>query len=791
LWQSGTVVDIGASFPVGTRSIPEAINNLGQVAIRLVDGGSTRAWVWQNGIIRAVDPFGGETHPMGIDPLGRVLGMGSPTPGVYSHAFRWDDGQTTDLSPSGPCCGVYAKSGNSAGDAVGSAPIGTGPDNYRAVLFHQGTMTSLESHVQGTLEAAGWKYLTDGAAINESGEIAGYGLLNNGETHAFLLKPVPPDTTPPTASICPIGPQVVGNNCSAVVALDGTCSSDPDNDPLTYTWTGPFGTVTGPNPTATLPKGIHAITLTVDDGEGGTATDTVVVTVVDQTPPTINIWPDPKTIYVGVATSTAMPDLTGDVRATDNCTAASALAISQTPASGTQIVIGTTDVIIRVEDASGNAASTTTTVTVSSATAVKLNDSTGNPIAGGVVQFYSGSWQSFGVTGADGTAVKQIPFGNYTFRMNWAGRSNDKVQNVATAPLVTFQTVNAVVQLRDSSEAPLDTGMAQYYGSSWTAIGTTSGGQVSRELLPGTYGFRMSYAGISNDKAQNIAADPTVIFRTTNVAVLLKDSSGASLDPGMVQYHGNSWLSFGATAGGLVSRELLPGNISFRMTYGGFSQDKQQNTLLNPALVFQTVRITAQLLDSMGSPLDPGTVQYYASAWNAFGTTTGGQVQKELLPGTYSFRMAYAGFSQDKQQNVGANPLVVFQTVLVSVQLADRAGNPLDTGNAQYYASAWNQFGTTSGGQTQRELLPGTYSFRMSYAGGSIDKVQNVGSTPVVRFQTGKVWSASGTCTSYYAGAWRTFINGMELLPISYPFRFTGYPQTNYLIAAGPTTSIY
>lgn len=75
------------------------------------------------------------------------------------------------------------------------------------------------------------------------------------------------------------------------VTLNGTGSSDPDDDPLTFTWTGPFpeggGTVTGPTPIVTLPLGVHTITLTVDDGNSGTDTDAVEITIEDTTPPEV------------------------------------------------------------------------------------------------------------------------------------------------------------------------------------------------------------------------------------------------------------------------------------------------------------------------------------------------------------------------------------------------------------------------------------------------------------------------------------------------------------------------
>jgi hypothetical protein len=77
------------------------------------------------------------------------------------------------------------------------------------------------------------------------------------------------------------------DSCRAVVALDGGASSDADGDPLTFTWTGPFGTVSGAAASVSLPAGTHVIALTVEDGRGGSSSDTLIVTVIDATPPAI------------------------------------------------------------------------------------------------------------------------------------------------------------------------------------------------------------------------------------------------------------------------------------------------------------------------------------------------------------------------------------------------------------------------------------------------------------------------------------------------------------------------
>jgi YD repeat-containing protein len=443
------------------------------------------------------------------------------------------------------------------------------------------------------------------------------------------------------------------------------------------------------------------------------------------------------------------------------------------------------------QEKSQNIASNPTVVFQTIRATVELRDSTGTFMDTGNVQYYSGGWRDIGST-SGGQVTKELLPGSYTFSMNYAFARQEKAQNIASNPTVVFQTISATVQLKNSTGILMDTGTVQYYSGGWRDIGSTSGGQVSKELLPGSYTFSMNYAYARREKSQNVATNPTVVFQTTRVTVGLRDSANSLIDTGTVQYYSGGWRDIGSTLGGQVTKELLPGSYTFSMNYAFARQEKAQNIASNPTVVFQTISATVQLKNSTGILMDTGTVQYYAGGWRDISSTSGGQVSKELLPGSYTFSMTYAYARQEKSQNVGSNPTVIFQTTRVTVQLKDSTGVLIDNEVVQYYAGGWRDIGSTSGGQVSKELLPRSYTFSINYAYARQEKLQNVGTDPAVVFQTGQVHSDSNSCTRYYAGGWRMFVQDMELLPLAYTFRFNDTTlDTPYTIMIGTLNHIH
>lgn len=153
----------------------------------------------------------------------------------------------------------------------------------------------------------------------------------------------------------------------AEVTLDGSGSSDPDNESLTYSWDGPFGAASGVMTNVTIPLGTHIITLTADDGNGGSSTDTVTIEVGDTTAPVVSA---PPNITIPATGPTTPVDLEAD----GNATATDEVGVTSgpTPDNTGPFALGVHVVNWTASDAAGNMGSAPQTVSITPANSLPI-----------------------------------------------------------------------------------------------------------------------------------------------------------------------------------------------------------------------------------------------------------------------------------------------------------------------------------------------------------------------------------------------------------------------------------
>ena len=85
-----------------------------------------------------------------------------------------------------------------------------------------------------------------------------------------------------------------------VVQLDGSDSSDPDEDVLSFLWSAlgiVFDDPTLSNPTGAFPLGATEVSLAVSDPDGAADSDEITVTVLDTQPPLVSVDVDPGALW--------------------------------------------------------------------------------------------------------------------------------------------------------------------------------------------------------------------------------------------------------------------------------------------------------------------------------------------------------------------------------------------------------------------------------------------------------------------------------------------------------------
>lgn len=210
----------------------------------------------------------------------------------------------------------------------------------------------------------------------------------------------------------------------------------------------------------------------------------------------------------------------------------------------------------------------------------------------GNATYYAKGWKTFGTGYTTESKRKPLAYellpGKYTFGIEYKGGYIQKAQDITADQNVVFRTVLVRFSLLSSKGKKLK-GEAKYYAKGWKVFGkgkTTT----KMEMLPTRYTFGITYKGGYMQKAQNVADNPNVVFRTVNVTFKIYMDNG-QLAKGEASYYAKGWKAFGK---GITTKnnrrplnmEMLPIPYTFAAKLGSQRQQKKQNVGTDPNIEF-------------------------------------------------------------------------------------------------------------------------------------------------------------------------------------------------------------
>jgi PKD repeat protein len=306
-----------------------------------------------------------------FETLGQVVTNTWPDDGVFTVTLRVDDGRggvTTDDAI------VIVNNVPPTADA--------GPDQV-VVVGDPVTLVGSATDPGADVLTFEWDFNYDGFTfdVDATGQIATTSYSIGPATYTVGLRVTDDDggigfdtaqvtviNAPPAADA---GGPYVGDEGSPIVLI-GT-GFDPDGDPLTYTWDLDYDSIfetPGQVVTNTWPdNGVYTVTLRVDDGRGGIATDDATV-VVNNVPPTADAGPDQVAVegdpvtLVGSATDPGADTLTFEWDFDYDGFTFNVDATGQTVTASYPVAPAIYTVALRVTDDDGGAGYDTAQVTV-------------------------------------------------------------------------------------------------------------------------------------------------------------------------------------------------------------------------------------------------------------------------------------------------------------------------------------------------------------------------------------------------------------------------------------------
>ncbi|UTW66155.1 HYR domain-containing protein [bacterium SCSIO 12643] len=639
------------------------------------------------------------------------------------------------------------------------------PSNIMASNSCTGTAPDLTGGVTATDNCTSSPTITQSPA---SGATLGLGTTTitltatdgSGNTATCTVNQTVIDNTAPTITVC-----ASTSNISANGFCQGTAPDLTGGVTATDNCTSSPVITQSPASGATLGLGTTTITLTATDGSGNTATCTVNQTVVDDTAPTITVCAStPTTIVANNLNQASTPDLTGGVTATDNCTGSPA--ITQSPASGATLGLGTTTITLIATDGSGNTATCTVNQTVispfSSSISAQTNASCNGFSDGSLTVSstngtppYSYLWSNGGTT----ATISSLVAGTYAVTMTddngLTATSSSTITEPAVLVAATVVDSNTTCNgYSDGGATASATGGTVAYSYAWSNGATTAS---ITGVVAGSYHVTITDANGCTATSSVIITEPAALVAAT--VVDSNSSCNGSSDGGVsasasggTGAYSYAW-SNGATSASITG--VVAGTYTVTVTDANGCTAINNGEVTEPASVIASIAVDSNvscngLSDGGLTVSATGGTGAYTYGWG-IGASTASIIG--LAAGNYSVVITDANGCSDFTSGTVTEPAILTSSVTVDSNVtcngfSNGGATVSATGGTSPYTYAWSN-GATNASITG--VVAGSYSVTVTDANGCTSVSNGIVTEPAVLVAS-TVVDSNVTCNGYLNG---------------------------------------